>query len=825
MGIFRRPAPLDLDAVAVAVAEKVKALVPAGPVAPVPLPREEVFGQGLAFNPGVPLTPAFVDPREPGGSRPAPRRNEFAQSVNLQVQSTKLVPFKVLRDVGDRVDIIRECIKVRKAQMLAFDWDITLTRQALKRLMITEGISSPGKASQLARARFEPEMARLREWWEKPDPLNGFDFTTWLGMLLEEQLVIDAVALWPRRNLGGDVVSVEVLDGATIKPLLDHRGARPVSPNPAYQQVLYGFPRGEFTASDSLANDGYRADQLVYRPRHVRSWTPYGFSEVESALPSADIYLKRMAWVRGEFTEGTTPDTWLALPESSTMKPDMIKAFEAAINAELAGNIAERHHLHMLPPGTTPTPQRDFSEGYSTVLDELCIKLMCSAFDVMPTEIGFPPNSGIGGKGHQEGEANSAMRKAVRPTATWLNGLLTDISRLYLGMPNELQFTFLAYEVEDQETDEKVTDSQVRRGGKTLNESRAEVGLPMFDFEEADEPFLVTGSGVVFLRGAIAAQAAAVPAPGLEQVAPVPAADPVSATDPKVGDDVPEVGDPIGPDEPVPDGFLRVAGHLRRKPGAVGEASKFLTFAAKRQGRAWRDFTFADVDAATGAALNAAGRSGDLQVVKALVADVGKARARIVGPAQRMKLVDAHAGKIAEAVAGLFPSVDGFDPDEDDAEEYGSASDDFDELDGELEEFYRAGHRLAFETGGADGDPVDDGRLTRLLDSIPGSREILVGAATALIVDNLRSDTPQTVLADVVGPQTEVFAGVEATVAFTAGSLDSAEKQGLARVRIVADDGDCDFCEAYSGRVLELDDDSGMPPLHRGCQCDIEPLD
>ena len=51
--------------------------------------------------------------------------------MNLQVTQTRLLPFGVLRDVSERVDVIRRCIEVRKSQMLALDWDITLSKQAM----------------------------------------------------------------------------------------------------------------------------------------------------------------------------------------------------------------------------------------------------------------------------------------------------------------------------------------------------------------------------------------------------------------------------------------------------------------------------------------------------------------------------------------------------------------------------------------------------------------------------------------------------------------------------------------------------------------------
>lgn len=863
VGLFKKssPPPVDLDGIATLVAEKVLA---SGAFDP--LPRDD-FGQNGMYSPGVPFTPIGIDPREPDMARPGPRRSEFPTSVNLQLnQQARLIPFNVLRDVADRVDVIRRCIETRKSQVVGFDWDITLSKQAIKRVMLDNNIDSPGEAAQVARRVFADDIARLRAWWEKPDPINDMDFATWIGVMLEEMLVVDALSIYPRRRLSGEVAAFEILDGATIKPLLDRRGSTPQPPNPAYQQVLYGFPRGEFTSSDDQS-DSWSADQLIYRPKIRRSFTPYGLPDTESALSSADMYLKRMAWIREEFTEGTTPDSWLKPPKESKMQPDQIRAWEAAMNAELAGITAERRKLRALPPGWDVEEMSDFADLYKPDLDELLIKLLCSAFSVMPTEIGFPPGSGIGGKGHQEGEANSSHRRAVKPTCTWVESVCTDISRRFLKMPPELQFTLIGWDIEDQEAAEKVADSQTRRGALTLNEDRASRGLPMYKFAEADTPYVVTGSGIVFLDGAIEAQAAAAGAssPVLGVGPPVAdAAPPASATDPRP-DDAPEAGDPIGDDEPVPDGFLRVAGHLRAKPtraaavDVAAEAVKFAKFAEGRHGRSWRPFTFEHIDPATAAELNDVGLSGDLALVKRMVADLGKAKARRLSRADKAKLIADHTPKIRAAVAALLPSpaalIDGWATRQDSTknatterhgaqafvkEQLGLDPDQFDDIDTAITDYLTGVHHAAWDATGldledleAEADEEDDeeddtpghrSRLGRLIDTVSDMRSeliagIVVGVAVALLSDNPAGNIDQ-----VMVDRPEVFATTELTGAATAGALDAAQAAKVEYVRITATP-ECEFCAGYEGRILALDDDDGMPPLHNGCNCDVEPLD
>lgn len=496
------------------------------------LPREELS----PFGPGMPLLPSSIDPRLPSG-RTEPRLTQFPIAWNLMVTGDRTVPFETLRKVARQVDVIRRCIEVRKAQLVSLEWDITMTPAAIKAVMAEQGEMSPGKAAKIARERYAEDITRVREFWETPDQLNNYDFPTWLNLLMEEQLVIDAISVYPRQTLGGQLHSFEVLDGSTIKPLFDHRGGVPRPPMPAYQQILYGFPRGEFVSSIAGVSEEFTRDRLIYWPRFADTTSPYGFSNVEQALTAANLYLKRMGWIRSEFDEGALPDTFVKT-DMKIADPQQLLIWEQILNDALAGDDAARHALKFLPDGFVPEQMTNMAEKFNPDLDELFIKICCMCFDVMPTEIGFPPKSGIGGKGHQEGEESSSYRKGVRPTVVWLRSFLSNISRTYLAMPKWLQFSFLGYEQEDQSQLEEMADKRCRGGRSTINDERAARGQPLWDFPEADSPFVVTGSGLVFLDGALAAQANGTTetAPDAAETAPADDVPPASATDPRTAE-------------------------------------------------------------------------------------------------------------------------------------------------------------------------------------------------------------------------------------------------------------------------------------------------
>lgn len=457
-----------------------------------PLPRDPAAFYAL-FGPGGPMFPSPLNPVRPDTGQPDPRRYQFPVSWNLLDNQQKHVSWETLRQAADAVDVIRRCLEIRKAEFVALDWDITLSRRAVERA----GAKTAGE-KQSMREKFTDDIARLTSWWQTPDKTNGLGFADWLSMLLEEYMVLDALSIYPRMTYGGDLASLEVLDGSTIKPLLDARGNRPAPPSPAWQQWLYGFARGEYTHAGT-ADVELSAGQLLYRPRVVRAHTPYGFSPVEQALMSADIYLRRQGWMRSEYTEGTLPVSFLKTDLAANMTPEQLRAWEVSLNDFYGGSQGNRHRFRLLPSGFDPVPTADASERYKPEYDEFLVRLLAMHFDVDPMEIGFPPKGGLGGKGFSEGQTDAKYRKAIKPLSEWLTDLFNDISRRFLGMPEELTFQFLGGEADDEESADQVAHNRVEDGRMTVNEDRDRQGMPRYEGEWADKPFVSTAGGPVWL--------------------------------------------------------------------------------------------------------------------------------------------------------------------------------------------------------------------------------------------------------------------------------------------------------------------------------------
>lgn len=462
----------------------------------VPLEREPEFAS-VPFAPGMPLIPSNINPvRQDGSNRPDPRRWEYEVAQNINVSSTRLIPFATLRASADQIDIVRRCVEVLKAKMSGLDWDISLGTDAVESVVSERGVSAI-RAAAIAKAEFAEEINRARRFMEVPDVQNGLIFSDWLQMALEEVLVIDALAIWPQKTVGGELRGLQILDGSTIKPIIDDRGMRPEAPMTAFQQILFGFPRSEFSApTETFETDGeFTSDELSYIVRNRRTNTVYGNSPVERALPLADIYLRRQQWMRAEYTDGVLPELMFETDASFGGNPDLLKAYETIFNDDLAGQTEQRKRARLLPGGVRPVQFDGYAEKLSNmVFDEYLVHSICGHFGVAPSEIGFTAKGGLGGHGVQAGEAESSEVIGLIPLADFMARQISQLLYVYLGMPRELEFKFMPSDRQDIVSITQAMDTKVRGGIMTLNEARSDLGLSLLDAEVADQPILIAGA-------------------------------------------------------------------------------------------------------------------------------------------------------------------------------------------------------------------------------------------------------------------------------------------------------------------------------------------
>src|ERR1039458_2627175 len=83
-----------------------------------------------------------------------------------------------------------------------------------------------------------------------------------------------------------------------------------------------------------------------------------------------------------------------------------------------------------------------------------------------------------------------------------------DLVQRFLGVGPEITATCqdAGASEEDLVQQSNADKTVVGFGGITLNDYRADRGLPLYDMPEADEPMIITATGPVFLKGTLAVQ-------------------------------------------------------------------------------------------------------------------------------------------------------------------------------------------------------------------------------------------------------------------------------------------------------------------------------
>jgi SPP1 gp7 family putative phage head morphogenesis protein len=471
----------------------------------------------VPFGPNNPLIPQPLDPAGPHGSS-QPRLTEYPVAWNLELGQREL-PWQTLREAAALVDIIRKCIEIRKKNLRDMQWSWSVSPEALRKaLEESDGTKGSDDVEAELRRKYAADIERLTTWWKMPWKSQGLNFGKWLNGVMEDYIVLDAVALYARTTFADEVVALEIVDGTTIKPLMDYRGARPSAPFPAFQQLLYGFPRGEWLAD--VAEDGsvvnpYTSEQLHYNVENYRSFSPYGMSDVEQALIAARIYVARQGWMLAEYTEGSTPVTFVTNQSGGQLgkgqvewSPRQRQEYENALNADMAGNTGQRNRLKLLPPGFGIEQPKQAEERYKDTYDLFLIKTVAGHLGVTASQLGYSETQGLGNSGLHEGQAEISQRIGTRPDAAVMAELINEVSCKWLECPPEIVFNFSALDVEDEEADDALADTRIKRGSMTLNEDRKRLGKAPYSFPEADKPFFA-GPAPVLLDGLEAAAAAA----------------------------------------------------------------------------------------------------------------------------------------------------------------------------------------------------------------------------------------------------------------------------------------------------------------------------
>ena len=390
------------------------------------------------FGPGQPLPPAAQE-------QAVGRQFDFDTATNMRQQprATEAVSFAQMRALADGYDFLRLIVETRKDQLSGLEWTVR-----------------PKDDRVQPDARCEQITAFL----QTPD--REHDWQTWLRMMVEDMLVLDAATIYPRMTRGGGLYALELVDGATIKRVIDETGRTPLPPDPAYQQVLKGLPAVN-----------YSRDELVYAPRNPRTNRVYGYSPVEQIVMTVNIALRRQINALHYYTEGNIPEALIGVPE--TWSPDQIRQFQDYWDAMLEGSTAARRHAKFIPGGmevheTRPNALKD-------VYDEWLARIVCFAF-------GVSPNAFISQVNRATAEVSKATadEEGLGPAMAWVRSVMNQIIARWFGAP-DLTFAWVPRNDIDPLVKAQIDQIYVTTKVKTPDEVRAELGLEPLTDEQREQ--------------------------------------------------------------------------------------------------------------------------------------------------------------------------------------------------------------------------------------------------------------------------------------------------------------------------------------------------
>jgi hypothetical protein len=355
---------------------------------------------------------------------------------SLKPRGENLSSFATLRVLADVCDLVRIAIEYRKEQMSGLAWEIVPSQDGDK-------------------TDYSKEIAEIKAFFKKPDrPKTWYD---WIGVALEEVLVVDALTIYKRRTKGGGLYGLECIDGSTIKPLVDDRGRTPVPPLKAYQQVVYGATMGEYTT-----------EEVIYKPKNQRTWTVYGFSPVEYVLMTVNLALRRQKFFLDYFTDGTLPDAGLySLPETWT--PQQIEEFQKYWDTVNDPNIDPEvaHKLRFVPNGDYHSTKE---LKFDPQVEEWLSRVVAAAFGVNPQILVKQQN-----RSTAEVQEEIQDDSGLKPLMMYVSDIMNDVIAEDMLKPH-LKFQFITKKKKNERDEAVKNVNYVRSGLRGVDELRAEDG-------------------------------------------------------------------------------------------------------------------------------------------------------------------------------------------------------------------------------------------------------------------------------------------------------------------------------------------------------------
>ena len=321
------------------------------------------------FGPGQPLPSS--GPVEGSG-----RQRDYDMLENVQVAPRQELQEQLLW-LADNWDLVRMAIETRKDQLTKIPWSIR----------------KKSKVEGKSKGDIDEDLVKFFRF---PDGTHSY--SQWARMIWEDMLVMDAPAVFVRRNAGGQVVGLEPIDGSTITPKITPWGRTPTT-GTAYTQQIKGLPAFRYGVQD-----------LVYFPRNPRNRHAFGMGPVEQIVITINIGLRRQNYQLDYYIHGSMPDMIIEAPESWSL--DQIKKFRTWFSETFGGNNKERRAGAVVPHGANVHDSKE--KALKDEYDEWLARVVCYAFSLPPTPFVKQMNRGTANTAQQ-----AALMEGLEPFKIW----------------------------------------------------------------------------------------------------------------------------------------------------------------------------------------------------------------------------------------------------------------------------------------------------------------------------------------------------------------------------------------------------------------------
>lgn len=379
------------------------------------------------------------------------RKTDYSMYRNTQTspKASEGITFAMLRALADAYDPLRLIIESRKDQIAGQTWTIKPRDESKK----------------------EDERTKaLVNLFSRPD--GQHDWADWLRLISEDLLVLDSVAIYPRKAISGATYAFEVVDAATIKRVVDDSGRTPPAPATAYQQILKGVP-----ASD------YSVDELLYRSRNIRTNRFYGYSPVEQIITTVQTGLNRQLSQLQYFTEGTVPDAMAGVPESWTSS--QIKEWQGYWDDLMQGDTSKKRTIRFLAKDMADSYKETKAPPLKDMFDEWIMRIVCYAFSIDPTPFIAQVNRSVA-----ETTREQALEEGLVPLMNWIKNLINQLLTQYCDAA-DLEFCWEEEDSINPMEQASILKLYVDGGIISVDEARAKIGYDPADVEGDDG----TGTG------------------------------------------------------------------------------------------------------------------------------------------------------------------------------------------------------------------------------------------------------------------------------------------------------------------------------------------